>query len=237
MGETITVAHWGSARIAGVVGHVRHWGLDDPTAYNPGQIYISVYQIQDALAEQVLAGYLTIVVRTPLDAAAILPEIRSAVYDAAGDQPIYSIRTLDQVVSASMASKRLPMILLAAFAALALLLASVGIYGVISYSVAGRIQEIGVRMALGASRRSVLRMVIAAGLRLTATGLAIGVVSALALGRILVSFSSLLYGVRAGDPLTLLVVSLVLALAAVAACVIPARRAMRIDPVQALRSE
>jgi ABC-type antimicrobial peptide transport system permease subunit len=141
------------------------------------------------------------------------------------------------VVSASMATQRLTLILLGAFAGLALTLASVGIYGVISYSVAQRAREIGIRIALGASRRNVLRMIMGSGMQLTIAGLAIGIVAALALARILSSFSSLLYGVKADDPLTLLAVSLVLTTAALLACAIPASRAMRTDPMQALRSE
>jgi putative ABC transport system permease protein len=129
------------------------------------------------------------------------------------------------------------MILLGAFAGLALLLASVGIYGVISYSVTQRTHEIGIRMTLGAEKRTVFRMVIVQGLRLALAGLAIGVIASLILTRVLSSFSHLLYGVGAGDPLTFLAVSLVLLVVVVSACYIPARRAMRVDPMTALRYE
>ena len=236
VGKTITVAHWGAARIVGVIGHVRNWSLNDPGTYNPGQIYISIYQINDE-SVPIFAGWLKIVVRTPLDAATLMPEIRSAVYSAGKDQPVYNVQPIEHIVAASMASQRLPMMLLGAFAALALLLASVGIYGTISYSVAQRVAEIGIRIALGANRGDVLRMVVGLGLRLAVAGLMIGAAAALVLARLLSSFSHLLYGVRTSDPLTFITVSLVLMAAALLACCLPARRAMCVDPMQALRSE
>jgi ABC-type antimicrobial peptide transport system permease subunit len=163
--------------------------------------------------------------------------IKDVVYGAGKDQPVYNIQTMQQVVSDSMAAQRLPMILLTAFAVLALLLASVGIYGVMSYSIALRVQEIGIRMALGAERRDVLRMVIAQGLGLTVAGLLIGAVGSLLLARLLSSFSRLLYGVRTNDPLTFMAVSLVLIGVSVLACYFPARRASHINPMVAFRCE
>jgi putative ABC transport system permease protein len=136
-----------------------------------------------------------------------------------------------------MSSERFPMILLGAFAALALLLASVGIYGVISYSVTQRVHEIGIRVALGAGSRSIFRLVMGQGLRLALVGLAIGAVAALILARVLASFSHLLYGVGASDPVTFVVVSLALTGVALLACYLPARRATRVDPMIALRDE
>jgi ABC-type antimicrobial peptide transport system permease subunit len=129
------------------------------------------------------------------------------------------------------------MILLAAFAVLALVLASVGIYGVIFYSVTLRVQEIGIRMALGADRRDVLRMVLGQGLSLAFAGLVVGAAGSLVLARMLSSFAKLLYGVRTSDPLTFVAASLVLTGAALVACYLPARRAMHIDPMRALRTE
>jgi predicted permease len=236
VGQTITVAHWGTARVIGVVGHVRHWGLDDPGTYNPSQIYISFYQLSDQWVPS-FARSLSIAVRTPLDAAAVMPAIRNVIYGTGKDQPVYDVQTMQQIASDSMASQRLPMMLLGGFAVLALVLASVGIYGVISYSVTLRVQEIGVRMALGAARRDVFRMVIGQGLRLALAGLLIGTVCALLLARLLSSFSRLLYGVRTNDPLTFVAVSLVLVGVSVLACYLPARRASRFDPMVAFRCE
>src|ERR1700756_318286 len=118
---------------------------------------------------------MTIVVRTPLDVASVMPAIKSAVYGAGSDQPIFNVETMQQIVSESMSSQRFPMILLGAFAALALLLASVGIYGVISYSVAQRIHEIGIRIALGADQGRVVRMFVLEELKLVFGGIAIGI--------------------------------------------------------------
>jgi ABC-type antimicrobial peptide transport system permease subunit len=136
-----------------------------------------------------------------------------------------------------MSSQRLTMILLGAFAFLAILLATVGIYGVISYLTALRTQEIGIRMALGAERGDVLRMVLAQGMRLAVVGIVIGVIAALIAGRLLSSFSRLLYGVGSGDPLTLITVSLALIGGALLACYVPARRAAKVDPMITLRYE
>jgi putative ABC transport system permease protein len=141
---------------------------------------------------------------------------------------------MDEVVSNSFAARRLSMILLGVFAALALALACVGIYGVISYLVGQRTHEIGVRMALGAQRRDVLRLVIGHGARMALIGVAIGMGAALGLTRLM---ANQLFGVSAHDPLTFAGVAMVLIMVAVAACYIPARRAMRVDPVVALRHE
>jgi ABC-type antimicrobial peptide transport system permease subunit len=144
---------------------------------------------------------------------------------------------MQKIAADSMSSQRFPMILLGAFAGLALLLASVGIYGVISYSVSQRVHEIGIRMALGAERREIFRMVIGQGLRLALVGLAIGATSALILTRLLSSFSHLLYGVGASDPVTFASVSVLLIAVSVWACYVPARRATKVDPMVALRHE
>jgi predicted permease len=241
LGQTITFGWtppWGPCRIVGVVGHVRHWGLGNESSRTQAQAYYPLYQIPDdwVTASQGFPNT-TIVVRTPLPAATVIPAIRNVLYGIGKDQPIYNVETMREIASESMSAQRFPMILLGAFAALALLLASVGIYGVISYSVTQRVHEIGIRMALGAEKQNIFRMVIAQGLRLALAGLAIGAGVALVLTRLLVTFANLLYGVKASDPLTFIAVSTLLTAIAVLACYIPARRAMRVDPLVALRYE
>jgi len=226
----------GPCRIVGVVGHVEQWALGDSSAYIQNLAYFPLYQDPD---QWVPLNYpeTTVVVRTALDAAAIMPTIKATVYGASSDQPVYNIRTMQQIVWESMSSQRFPMILLGTFAGLALLLASIGIYGVISYSVSQRVHEFGIRVALGAGKQGIFRLVVGQGLRLALAGLAIGAAAALVLTRLLSSFSHLLYGVGASDPLTIVAVSLVLAGVTILACYIPARRAMRADPMVALRHE
>jgi predicted permease len=236
VGQRFTFARVGSFRIIGVVEHVKHWGLGDTSGHTQVEIYTSFYQLSDQWLP-VMSNEASVLVRTRLDIATLIPAIKTAVYGAGSQQPIYDIQTMEQSVSASMSAQRFPMILLGAFAGLALLLASVGIYGVISYSVAQRVHEIGIRMALGAEKRNIFRMVIGQGLRLALFGLAIGTITALILARLLSSFSQLLYGVGVNDPLTFVAVSLVLAAVAILACFIPAHRATHVDPMVALRHD
>ncbi len=236
VGETMTIPHWGAARVIGVVGHVKQWGLDDRNRYTVNQIYASVYQLTDEWVP-LLYSSATVIVRTQLATATVIPAIKAAVYGVSSGQPVYDIQTMPELVSDSMSARRFPMILLGVFAGLALLLASIGIYGVISYSVARRMHEIGIRMALGAKKGRVFRMVIGETLRLAIAGLAIGVAATLVLARMLASFSRLLYGVNASDPVTLATVSGVAIGVAVLACYIPARRAANVDPMVALRYE
>ncbi|HEY6274033.1 MAG TPA: ABC transporter permease [Terriglobales bacterium] len=236
IGQRVTINIWGDARIVGVAGHIRHSRLGDPAAETQPQAYASLEQLQDK-AVRTFYGELTTMVRTPLDPATIMPAIKAAVYGAGKDQPVYDVRSMREIVASSLSQQRFPMTLLGAFAGLALLLASVGIYGVISYAMTQRVREIGIRMALGAERSSVCQMVLGEALRLALAGVVIGAVIALILGRVLGSFSRLLYGVGAGDPLTLVSVSAVLICAALLASYVPARRAMRTDPMIALRNE
>jgi ABC-type antimicrobial peptide transport system permease subunit len=200
------------------------------------QSYVSIYQIQDRWMTTI-DTWTWVVVRTPLEASMVLPEITKAVHAAGSDQTIYHAQNMPEIVSESMSPQRFPLILLGSFATLALLLASIGIYGVISYSVTQRVHEIGIRLALGAEKRDVFRMVVGQGLSLAFAGLAIGITAALILTRLLLSFSSLLYGVGASDPVTLASVSAVLIGVAILACDFPARRATRVDPIVALRYE
>jgi putative ABC transport system permease protein len=150
------------------------------------------------------------------------------------EQPIAAIATMDELLSGSLSRSRFTMLVLGVFAALALVLASVGIYGVIAYSVTQRTQEFGIRIALGASRRDVLRLVLGQGTRLTLLGIGLGIVAALVVTRLM---ATLLYGISATDPVTFTAVALLLALVALAACYIPAQRATRVDPIVALRYE
>jgi predicted permease len=238
IGHTITAgfAAFGPCTIVGVASHVKDARLDDSAVPNQYQTYYSLYQDPD---QWVPLNYpdASVVVRTRLGVAAVIPAIKAAVYQAGSDQPIYNVQTIGQIVSDSMSAQRFPMILLAGFAGLALLLAAVGIYGMISYSVTQRVQEIGIRMALGADKRNVLRLLIGQELRLVLAGMAIGTIGALILTRTLASLSQLLSGVKPDDPLTFLAVSIVLLGVAALACYIPARRAARVDPMVALRYE
>jgi ABC-type antimicrobial peptide transport system permease subunit len=173
-------------------------------------------------------------VRTHGDSGAVYSAVRGLVAQIDAELPVHDMRPMEQVVAETTASRRLTLWLVGAFAALALVLASVGIYGVMSYGVTERVHEIGVRMALGAQRRDVLRLVVGHGMRLAAIGLLLGSVAAFFAAR---AMATLLFGVRPGDPLTYIGLTVVLALASLAACYIPARRATSVDPMVALRYE
>jgi predicted permease len=235
IGQFITMSIWGTARVIGVVGHIRHAGLGDDTMTQP-QAYAPLSQFPVVGVTALYSG-LTVVARTHLQTASILPQLQAAVSGQNDKEPIYDVQTMQDIISDSMTRQRFPMVLLSAFAGFALLLASLGTYAVISYSMTQRTAEIGIRMALGAQRNSVFRMVLREGAQLAIGGVLIGMVAALILGRALSSFSHLLYGVRAGDPITLAAVSLLLVTASLLACYLPARRAMRTDPMIALRHE
>ncbi len=240
VGKALTIPHWGAAhnvaaRIVGVVGHVQHYGLDGSVGEKP-QLYYSIYQLPDE-ALPVFRNQITVAVRTQRGAARLMPDLRDAVRHAGSDQPVYNVRTMQELVSGSMGRQRFPMLLLVAFALLALLLAVVGIYGVISYSTIRRVNEIGIRMALGATKRDVLRMIVDQGIRLAVAGVALGLVAALVLARLFTSFSHLLYGVRSNDPTIFVAVPVILIAAAALACYVPARRAASLEPTEALRQE
>jgi ABC-type antimicrobial peptide transport system permease subunit len=173
-------------------------------------------------------------VRTDDDPKAIAANLRGAVWDVDKDLPVTRIRTMDEVRSMSVASPRLNLLLFGLFAALALVLATIGIYGVTAYSAAQRTREIGIRVALGARSNDVLRLVIGQGARLALIGVVLGMMGAFALTRLM---ASMIYGVSAADPLTFFAVAFLLASVALTACYIPARRAMRVDPLVALRYE
>jgi putative ABC transport system permease protein len=177
---------------------------------------------------------MTVVVRSMTDPRAVIGAVRRQVAALDRELPLYNVMTLDQYLAIGAAEPRFNTLLLASFAGLAMVLAAVGLYGVISYSAVQRSHEIGVRMALGAQRSDVLRLIIGQGMTLASAGVAIGLGGALGLTRAL---SSLLYGVKPSDPKTFVVVALVLSGVALAASCIPARRATKVDPMVALRYE
>ena len=218
-------------RIVGVAGDVRSY-IGAPT---PPTVFIPSAQTP-ASYTRVFGGWFPthVVVRTAGDPAALAASVTAAIHETDPHVPVGRVRALHEVLTESVAFQRFEMLLLSAFAALALVLAVVGIYGVMSYLVTQRTQEIGVRVALGAMPRDVLWLVLGRGLALAAFGAAFGLLGAAALTRIL---KSQLYGVQPSDPATFAVVTAALALVALIACVVPARRATRLDPVVALRSE
>ena len=224
----------GQLEIVGVVGHVKQFGLDeggDSVIYP--QFYTSALQLPDSVMTPFASstGY---IVRTAGSPDAFIGAIRNAVRQFNSKAVVFNTDTMDHIISQSLASRRFAMILLAIFGGLALVLASIGIYGVISYIAGQRTHEIGIRMALGAQRSDVLKIVLGQGARLAIIGLAIGLAAAAGLTRLM---SKILFGVSSTDPFTFALVAVVLTVVALAACYIPARRAMRVDPMVALRYE
>ncbi|HEX8290318.1 MAG TPA: ABC transporter permease [Pyrinomonadaceae bacterium] len=224
LGQRLTDADGKNEReVVGLVGDVRHAGLDaEPKA----EMYVPF--------TQEASNSMTLVVRTASDPASFAPAMRARLLAIDKDEPAYDVRTMERVVAESVSQRRLTMLLFGLFAALALALATIGIYGVMSYTVSQRAHEIGVRVALGAQRRDVLRLVIADGMALTLGGVVLGLAAAFALTRLL---ASLLYGVKATDPATYAAISLLLATVALLACYLPARRATKMDPLTTLRAE
>jgi predicted permease len=220
--------------IVGVVHHVKQWGLDaDPRSAIEAQVYYPFMQLPEKLMPMV-ADAVAVVLRTRSEPTEVMAAVRRAVAAVEPGDVMYRVQTMDDVVASSFAARRLSMILLSGFAALALVLACVGIYGVISYLVEQRTREIGVRVALGAQRSEVMRLILGQGAGMVMIGVAIGSVAALALTRLM---ARQLFGVTSYDPLTFAGVAGLIMLVATAACYVPARRATRVDPVVALRSE
>ncbi len=222
------------AEIVGVVGHVKQWGPGgDPKSALEAQFYYPFMQLPEKLMPMT-ASVVAVVLRTAGDPTAIMKLVRAGVEQTAPGEVIYGVQTLDEVVAGSLAARRLSMILLGIFAALALVLSCVGVYGVISYVVGQRTHEIGVRMALGAQSEDVMRLVVGEGARMALLGVAAGIAGALGLTRLM---ANQLFGVSAHDSLTFVAVAVLLTLVALLACYLPARRAVRVDPVVALRCE
>ncbi len=222
------------AEIVGVVGHVKHAGLGATGILDQrGQIYFAMSQLPDRVLPLV-GRACTFVIRAAGTPQAVSEALRAASGQFDSRQVLYEFQPMTKVVSDSIAAQRFTMILLGVFAALALVLAAVGIFGVISYVTGQRTQEIGIRMALGAQRGDVLRLVLGHGMRVVLLGVGIGLAAALGLTQLM---ASQLYGVSAKDPLTFAGVAALLTLVALVACYIPARRAMRVDPMVALRYE
>ncbi|MGH9683510.1 MAG: ADOP family duplicated permease [Candidatus Acidiferrales bacterium] len=222
--------HWGDpgphvqwVNIIGVVGDTKLYGLA-----NPARLEVYVPYRQSATND------MSLVLRSSIDPASLTSAVRAAVAGIDKDQPVFGVTTMKQLIDDSVSTRRATLILLGLFSALALILASIGIYGVISYSVEQRTNEIGIRVALGAQRRDILRMILVQGGQMALLGIGIGIVAGQALTGIM---ASLLYGVSARDPLTFGGVAILIALVALAACYVPARRAMRVDPMVALRYE
>jgi putative ABC transport system permease protein len=210
--------------IVGVVSDVKRSKLDaaaEPELYVP---YVHVW----------IGSGIALVVRTVSDPSTIVPTVRKLMAELDRDQPMYDVQTLEDALADSVAPRRFTALVLNAFAVTALVLAVIGIYGVMAYSVAQRSREIGLRMALGAQRRGVVGMVIRQGMHVALTGIVIGVAAAIGLSRLM---TTLLYDVEAVDPQTFGLVAALLALAALVACAAPAAKAACVDPLTALRSE
>jgi putative ABC transport system permease protein len=210
-----------TCEIIGVAGDTTQFALD-----------VGAYPLM--YVPSIRAGVAAVVIRSSGDPLALTASVREAVREVDRDLPIANIRSMDQIMSSMSGDARFRTLLLGVFAAVALLLAAIGIYGVISYSVAQRAREIGIRIAIGAQNRDVLRLVVGQGMKLALIGVGVGIAGALAFTRVL---SGLLFNVSATDPLTFVGVSTLLALVALLACYVPARRAMNVDPMVALRCE
>jgi putative ABC transport system permease protein len=208
--------------IVGVVADVRHDGLDSPAV---PRIYRAMYQGQ--------ANEIAVILRSASDSAGLKQAVTRIVHAADPELPVYGVRTMPEMMAASLARRRFSLSLMAVFGALALFLASIGIYGVMAYAVSQRAQEFSIRMALGAEARDILLLALRPGAVLTLTGVALGLAAAQGATHLM---ASLLFGVSPADPITFVGVPAVLALVALLACWIPARRAVRIPPVAALRS-
>jgi predicted permease len=234
VGNRLWLQFLGPAKVVGVVGHVRHWGLDvDDRAKVREEIYLPFAQLPDEFLRLTSTG-MSLVMRTTVAPLNTVEAVRRQVRGATRDQALYEVRTMEQIVSATLARQRFLLLLFGVFGGLALLLACIGIYGVLAYLTTQRAPEIGVRMALGASALDVMRLVFRQSLGMILAGVGVGIAAALAAGRLL---ERLVAGVRPLEPLTFTIMISVLVVAALFASFVPARRASRVDPMSALRQE
>ncbi len=234
IGRRLNIEYIGNVEIVGIAGHVKHFGLDtDATAAVQPQMYLPLTQIPDQLMPLVVRE-IGVVVRTRTSPSSVMEHVRSAVSRMNSRQVMWGVETMEEIVRNSLAARRFSMFLLGLFAGLALLLSSIGVYGVISSLVGQRTHEIGIRMALGARRADVLRLMLGEGLKMAGVGVLIGLAAAFATTRLM---SNMLFGVEATDPLTFAAVAALLTSVALAASFVPARRATRVDPIVALRHE
>jgi len=218
--------------IIGVVGHVEHWGLGSTANENlQAQLYLPVWQVPDRFWP-LLANGCGYVVRTSGKTEGLGKDLREATARFDANAAVYEMRPMEEIVAGSISSQRMTMILLSVFSALALVLSAIGIYGVISYLVGQRTHEIGIRVAMGASRKDVLRLVMGDGMIIALAGAGVGLAAALGLTRLI---AKMIYGVSASDPLTFAGVAILLMGVALLACYVPARRAMSVDPIIVLR--
>jgi predicted permease len=223
-----------TAEIVGVVKHVKQWGLEgDEKQSLQAQMYRPFIQLADKSMALSPSGT-GVLVRFNGKPTGVFDSLRSIIRQMSRDQVIFGAQTMEETISSSLATQRYSMMLLTGFAALALLLAAIGIYGVMSYVVGQRTQEIGIRIALGAQRAHVLRLILSRGVKMALLGAGIGLMAALALSRLI---RQLLYGISPADPLTFAAVALLLFFIALLACYLPARRAASVDPTLALRCE
>lgn len=234
VGRRLWIQAMGPTTVVGVVGHVRHWGLaSDDEANVRDQIYYPFAQVPDALM-RLFSSFMSMSVRTSTRPLNVVEPLRREMRGATGDQTLYEVRTMEQLASASLARQRFLMTLFGIFAGLALLLACIGIYGVLSYVTSQRVPEIGLRMALGATDRDVMRHVLRQSLGMIGVGVGVGLATASAAARLL---ERLVAGVRPTEPSTFGIMTFILVAAALLASFLPARRASRVDPMSALRQE
>jgi putative ABC transport system permease protein len=225
IGKRINITNGPDAwrEIIGIVGDIKQYGVDKPTSNQSYEPFA-----------QVPFSSLNVVIRTSGPSTALLGAIRPTVYAVDKDQPIGTIRPLEEIMADSIARQRFAMTLLTVFSLVALVIAAVGIYGVMAYSVVQRTGEFGIRMALGAQQRDVLRLVLVQGGKLVGLGLVIGLAATLAASR---AMGSMLFNTSAQDPLTLAAITLLLGAVALVACLLPASRATKVNPIEALRAE